>query len=138
EMDPNYYDVRYNLGFVLAKLGKPREALPHLQKALELHPDSSEARFQLAGVLRALNQTDLARKELRQFETEKQQGVQENVAAVKATDANRLFQQGDPRGAADAYREALKLDPNNAKTYYNLALALDKMGDRSGERQALE
>ena len=100
--------MRYNLGFVLAKQGRAQEALPHLQKALELHPDSSEARYQLASVLRALNQTERAREQLKQFELEKQQGVQENVAAVKASTANRLLEDGDAKGAIQAYQEALK------------------------------
>jgi tetratricopeptide (TPR) repeat protein len=123
QMDPNHYDVRYNLGFVLRKESKPAEALPHLQKALELHPDSSEVRFRLANVLRALKQTEAARAELKQFETEKQQGVQENQAAVKASTANRLLEDGDARGAVQAYQEALKFEPNSANIYYNLALA---------------
>jgi len=40
-MDPNHYDVRYNLGFVLAKEGKPQEALPHLRErsiCIPIHP----------------------------------------------------------------------------------------------------
>src|SRR5437868_1770181 len=34
-LDPNHYDARYNLGFVLAKLGRPQEALVHLEKAAQ-------------------------------------------------------------------------------------------------------
>lgn len=52
--------------------------------------------------------------------------------------ANKLLEDGDAQGAAQAYREALRLDPNNSKTHYNLALALNKLGDHAGERQALE
>ena len=36
-LDPNHYDTRYNLGFVLAKLGKPKEALVHFEKTAQ-HP----------------------------------------------------------------------------------------------------
>ena len=48
------------------------------------------------------------------------------------------MEEGDTQGAAQLYRETLKLDPNNSKTHYNLALALNRLGDRTGERDALE
>jgi len=34
QLDPKHYDVRYNLGFVLAKLGKLAAALENLEKGL--------------------------------------------------------------------------------------------------------
>ena len=60
------------------------------------------------------------------------------MAAAKASTANRLLEDGDEKGAIQAYQEALKAEPGSAKIYYNLALALDKGGDRAGERAALE
>ena len=47
------YGPHYDLGFVLLKEGKAKEALPQLQRAFQIRPDSAEAHFQLANVLSA-------------------------------------------------------------------------------------
>lgn len=137
-LNPNSYDSRYNLGFVLVKLGKPREAREQLEKALQLNPDSSEARFQLTTVLRTLGEGEKANEELRSFEHQKEETVNEDIASVKANQANESMRTGDPQHAVDLYREAIADDPKNARTYYNLALALDRLGDTQAEREALE
>lgn len=137
-INPNYFDARYSLGYVLAHLSRPAEARPELEAALKLDPNSSKARFQLAAVLRALGQKSEANKELSTFEKQKEQGVKQDVAGVKANQANADLQTGDPQKAVDLYRQSLVEDPGNARTYYNLALALDRMADRRGEREALE
>jgi len=137
-LNPNHAEARYHLGFVLARLGKLGEAKVELEKALALDPDSSEARFQLASVLRSLGQQDQAREELKVFQQKKADDVKMDVAGVKANQANQDLQSGDAQKAAALYREALANDPRNAHTYYDLALALDRLGDYSGEREALE
>ena len=136
-LNPNHYEARYNLGFVLAKLGKPQEAQPHLEKALQLNPASSEAQFQLAAVLRSLGQEQRAQQELQQFQRKKQESVGENVAGTRVNQANEYFEQGNYQLAADYYRQALTQDPQSAKTYYDLALALDRLGKITEEREAL-
>src|SRR5581483_264655 len=120
--NPEVYGVQYDLGFVLAHEGKPREALPRLQKALELQPQSAEARFQLAHVLKALNRTNEASVELGEFRQQKQRSVEENLAAAAGNAANQLLQDGHSKEAAEKYREALELDPNDAKTWFNLSI----------------
>jgi len=137
-IDPNHFDARYNLGYVLAHLGRPAEAKVQLEAALKLSPESSKARFQLAAVLRALGLKDEASQELNVFQQEKQEGIKQTSALVKASQANQDLQSGNPQKAAALYRESIAQDPANARTYYNLALALDKIPDYSGERDALE
>ena len=137
-IDPNHFDARYNLGFVLAHLGRPAEARTQLEAALKLSPDSSKARFQLASVLRALGLKDEATKELNVFQQEKQEGMKQTSAVVKASEANQDLQSGDPQKAVALYRDSIAEDPGNARTYYNLALALDRIPDYAGEREALE
>jgi adenylate cyclase len=38
ELDPNSGQVYFNLGFILRMVGKPKEAIPVIQKALRLEP----------------------------------------------------------------------------------------------------
>jgi len=137
-IDPNFYDARYNLGFVLARLNRPAEAKPELEAALKLSPDSSKARFQLANVLRALGLKDEASQQLTVFEQQKKESIKQDVAGVKANQANVDLLSGDPQKAVDLYRESIAQDPANARTYYDLALALDRMANYTGEREALE
>ena len=121
----------------LAKLGKPAEARVQLEKALQLNPDSSEARFQLASVLRSLGQKDQANEELKIFQQKKEESVKEDVAGTKVNQANQYLVTGEVQKAIDLYRKALAEDPRNARTYYDYALALDRSGDFAGERDAL-
>lgn len=137
-IDPNHAEARYSLGFVLAHLGRPAEAKPELEAAVKLSPDSSKARFQLASVLRTLGLKDEANHELDIFQHQKQEGVRQVSATVKANEANQDLQSGDPERAVALYRESIEADPTNARTYYNLALALDRIPDYNGEREALE
>src|SRR5262249_46705074 len=138
KQDPRHYDCLYSLGFVLARLGKLEDARDYLEQAKQLNPGSEDVRYQLASVLTKLKETDSAKREFQEFEERKKQSQQENVAGTTGSKANKLLEDGDAQGAAQLYREALKLDPNNAKTYYNLGLALNKLGDQLGERRALE
>ena len=68
---------------------------------MQLNPASSEARFQLAAVLRSLGQEQKARKELEDFQEKKQQSVKENVAGTKVNQANEYFQAGEYQRAVD-------------------------------------
>ena len=45
---------------------------------------------------------------------------------------------GDNQKAAELYRQACAVEPQNAGLVYKLALVLDNLGDRTGERAALE
>ncbi|HEV7844203.1 MAG TPA: TonB family protein, partial [Pyrinomonadaceae bacterium] len=49
-----------------------------------------------------------------------------------------LYEQGDKRGATDAFRDAVKKDKSNAEAWYYLGLALKATGDVKGGRKALE
>jgi tetratricopeptide (TPR) repeat protein len=40
---PNSHEAHYNIGAILSRQGKPREAIPHLEKVLELKPGQPRA-----------------------------------------------------------------------------------------------
>src|SRR5260370_27134884 len=128
----------YHGGVLVAKMGKAVEARDQLETALKLRPNSSDARFQLAAVLRVMGEHEQARAELQTFEKEKREGVGQNVGEIKANQANEYLQTGEAQRAVDLYREAIANDSKNARTYYNLGLALDRLRDYRGERDALE
>ncbi len=72
------------------------------------------------------------------FRQQKQESTVENVASATGNAANAALASGDPKAAVQKYRDALKLNSSDAKTWFNLSLALHELGDRDGEREALE
>jgi tetratricopeptide (TPR) repeat protein len=137
-MQPHHYDAQYNLGFVLAKTNQHEEALKCFRTAVQLRPDSTQARYQLSLVLRVLNKPGEAREQLSLFDEQRQQAARKDVAAVTGGRANERLLSGDASAAVEGYRESLRSDPDNPRTLYNLAVALDRLGNRAGERDALE
>ena len=65
---PNFEEAHTGLASVLVSLKKPQDALPHLQKAIELNPDDDVAWFRLAQVQRALGNTAEQQKALTEFQ----------------------------------------------------------------------
>ena len=92
--EPNHVEALYNLGFVLARLGKPAEALPQLQKALQLDPNFNDARFQLVFVLRALGRQEESREQLKIFTEAKQKDVRWKSPRLRATRPMRICRLG--------------------------------------------
>ncbi len=55
---PEYPNVQEDLGTVLLNLGKPAEALPHLQEAIKTKPSSAGTFFKLGGALKSLGRDE--------------------------------------------------------------------------------
>jgi tetratricopeptide (TPR) repeat protein len=138
ELKPDSYEAQYNLGHELAETGDRPHAIAHLEAAEKLDPHAAEAPYALSLIYRKQGDLNRAEEEFRIFQQEKHLNGLETDAAVIGRKANDLLEQGDAQGAAEAYREAIRLEPDNAKTQYNLALALQKLGAREEEEQVLE
>jgi tetratricopeptide (TPR) repeat protein len=136
--NPKEFQAQYQLGFVLARNQKPKQALEHLEKAVALKPLDSTAQFQLAAVLRTLGETSRAREVAAKFNQSKSEEFQVNQLAAKGLQANEFLQANQPARAAEVYRQMLEIEPRNARTVYNLALALAAAHDVKGEREMLE
>ena len=65
---PDFEEARVGLAKVLISLGKPDEALPHLEKALSLNPRSEVAHYRLSQVHKALGNAVGQRKALAEFQ----------------------------------------------------------------------
>ncbi|MEO8657005.1 MAG: tetratricopeptide repeat protein [Bryobacteraceae bacterium] len=135
---PDDGKAQYNLGLSQAKSGKFKEARVHLERAASLQPGEADAHFQLASVYRALGETAMARQQQEIFQQIKDREQRLQKAEFGTHHAEELLTSGDASGAANLYREALKVDPNNAKTLFDLSLALNQLKDAAGEREALE
>jgi Flp pilus assembly protein TadD len=135
---PNDPDPRVNLGLVLDALNDPAGAKVQLEKALALGKDEPQVHFELAKVLRALGETTAAQQQLTLFQQKEKQESDRAFAVSKAAQAAEAVKAGDNQKAAELYRQACAVEPQDAGLAYKLALALDNLGDRAGERAALE
>jgi predicted Zn-dependent protease len=62
-LNPNHYRANLLRGRLLFLLGKPSEALPNLQKAVAVEPDSREAHLFLAEAYAQLGRTTEEQRE---------------------------------------------------------------------------
>ena len=137
-IEPDHADLQYNLGLVILRSGRAKEAVPHLQKAIQLDPAAEGPRLQLAIALKGLNQTQQSAKVYQDVRQTEQANLLKNQFATEGAKANQLLASGQAAQAAEVYRQMLQIQPRDAHTYYNLSLALDMDGKFPAERQALE
>lgn len=137
-LNPNDYNSRVNLGLVLEQLNDSAGAKLQLEKAVELGATEAQVRFELAKVLRTLGENDEAQEQLTLYRQKLKQEADQSLAVLKATEAEEAAKTGDNRKAADLYREACAAQPNDAGLAYRLAVVLGNLGDKAGQRTALE
>jgi Flp pilus assembly protein TadD len=135
---PDYAEARFDLGVVLARLQDAAGAKVQLQKAIELGATEPEAHLELSKALRTLGETASADEQLKLYQQAIQGKTNREIAASKSTDAEQALDKGDSQKAVSLYREALEAAPQDAALEYKLAIALDRAGDETGERTALE
>lgn len=137
-LDPNHYNARFNLGVALLALKKFPEAREQLAKAIELGGTEPEIRFKYATALREVGETELAKQQLDLYQKQLQANQRHALAASKTAQGDKELSTGDPQKAVADYREAIEANPDDAQIVYKLALALDRTGDTTAERTALE
>ncbi len=137
-LDPSNSDPHVNLGLVLVELNDPAGARIQLEKAIALGKDEPQVHYELSKVLRELGETEAALQQLALFQQTQKRESDRALAVSKAAEAAEAVKAGDNQKAAGFYRQACAADPQNARLAYELALVLDKLGDRTGERAALE
>jgi tetratricopeptide (TPR) repeat protein len=137
-LEPDHYDVHYNLGATLAKLHRPEDAKLELEQAERLDSSSPDVHFQLAGVLRSLNDTTGAKTQMESYEDKLRQRATHDQVISLSAQASQQLAAGDATAAAATENTILKLSPEDAIHYFDLSLALDQLGDFDAERAALE
>lgn len=119
-----------NLGLLLMDLGRPKEAMTHLLKAIRLHPNQADAQNNLGLLLSRLGRTDEARAHLlKALELDPNHADAHNNLGIL------LARNGEPDEALAHYQIALELHPNHAEVHYNLGDLFASM-DRTSEAMA--
>jgi Flp pilus assembly protein TadD/mono/diheme cytochrome c family protein len=118
EKDPNVFLAQFNLGAVLQSEGKTEEAIPHLQKALEIWPENPVAENNLGAALLSIGRTTEAIPHFR--------------AALKSrpdyTDSHydlgdALLSLNQPGEAIEHFQAVLRAKPDDAGAHNDLGSA---------------
>ncbi len=136
--NPDDGDIQFGLGVSLIHIGRPGDAIPHLQRAIDLQPDAEMPRLQMALALKALNDPKRSEEMYQQVRQTQRTNLIGNQIALTGKRANGLLSSGHPDKAEALYREMLQREPDDSHTYYNLALALGVQQKNAEERGALE
>jgi len=154
--------AHYRLGVVLAAMKHTAEARLQIEKAISLGLDTPEAHFELANILRTLGEHDAAEQQFALYHQAgeaqanqaqltmeldpqqltrtltRQMQAARAQAAAKAEQGAQAEAAGNLQQAIADYRDAVSIDPQEPLLDYKLAMVLEKIGDRAGERAALE
>lgn len=119
ERNPTSWAAHLNLGTALDEAGNPDQALPHLQKALELKPGFAETLNSLGNVLNHLGRSAEARPFL-----EEALRIQPRFASAHNTLGAALMALGLAEEGIAHFRQAVAIDPGLALAQVNLGWAL--------------
>jgi arylsulfatase A-like enzyme/Flp pilus assembly protein TadD len=121
------------LGITLADSGRPADALPVFQRAMEIDPAGADA-YQNTGIaLLKLDRPDEARKNLEQaLSLGKRHARAWNALGVAWMNLNA------PEKALAAWRHCVELNPEQYDALYNIGRVSGQLGDWKGARAALE
>lgn len=122
----NNHLAHNNLGNVLARQGKTKEAIGHYARALQISPNFPNAHNNLGKAL------------ARQGKTEESIGhylkalqLKPDLPEAHNNLGNALARQGKDQEAIDHYTKALQLKPNFAGAHNNLGNVLERQGRRN-------
>jgi len=130
--NPQDPEANYKLGLKYEELGRPREALKYLQKAVELRPDYADALNELQKVREGSGEYGEAAKYLEKLSKLKPDSME--IKNQLSNDYNKqglaLLQEGKFGHAAGAFQEAAKNSPKSPGPLNNLGIAQLKAGNR--------
>ncbi|MFN3596822.1 MAG: tetratricopeptide repeat protein [Rubricoccaceae bacterium] len=132
ERSPTRGEAQFLLGFALAQLGRPAEAVGPLRQAVAV-AENPERLNALAQALEASG--DRTDEPLRLYE--RALALQPAAASIRLNYGRLLEARGRLPEALAAYRAAAAEEAWNATAHYNLGTALARTGDLAGARVAL-
>jgi tetratricopeptide (TPR) repeat protein len=123
ERDPGNTHIREQLGGVYLEIGKPQQAVAHLEASVLENTGSARAHFNLGTALMGAGRTsDAIREYLEALR------LQPDFGAAHYNLGNALDEAGRSDDALEHYRQASRLQPQNAAAHNNAGFILMKQG----------
>jgi tetratricopeptide (TPR) repeat protein len=120
-LDPNNYEIKYNYGILLDRMGQKARTETIMSELIEAYPKAIDARFYLAGLYQAKQQFDQA------IDLLKPLAISSPVAARTRVEIGRLHILNQAPGQAEVWlRDAMEIEPENQLAPFLLALALSE------------
>jgi len=132
-LKPDAFRWAYYLGNVEAWIGKTRDAIGDIQRALKIDETYTPARVRLAELLFETGDMDQSRQA---FEAALRRDAR--LASAYFGLGRVLGARGDWLQAVESFRRACDLAPRYAAAHYALAMAYKKLGDPAKMREHLE
>jgi tetratricopeptide (TPR) repeat protein len=132
-IQPGYWYGQLTLGAALARDERPAEAMPYLETALRLHPDSAEGRTALANAAERVAQQLFAQGRAPEAAARLEEAVraQPDSERLRYEHARALVAAGRRAQAKDELRAALRLSPDWPPALTLLAAMLATAPDAS-------
>jgi len=124
------YTMQGNMGIILGREGRSREAIESFRKAIAMRPASAEAYAYLGRELLKSGATHQAAQPL-----ERAVRLNPRMQEAQADFGLALMAEGNLEGAREHMEEALRLDPADADSQSNLCTVLQYLG-RPAEAEA--
>jgi tetratricopeptide (TPR) repeat protein len=122
-LDPNSFEVQYNLSIALRETGRIEEAMAHCERSLQLQPGFPEANYDLGVMLAGLGRPDEAAAHYEQVLRIKPDYVDAHINLGVI-----LVGLGRPQDAIVHYQAALRLKPDSADAHSDFGMALHALG----------
>jgi len=131
--NPDCWMAHLNCGVALARLGRPQEAVTHLQEALRIKPDLAEAHRSWGIALQ-----DQGRHQEAVAHYEEALRIKPDLAEAHLNWGGALGKMGRFDEAVAHYHAALRLEPDYADAYNNLGVAFAEKGQLVGAAKCFE
>lgn len=131
--NPDDPAARNDLGQVLVRLGRAREALPHLVRATELNPSAWAPRFNLANAYGALGEWGRA---IPEYQRADQLFPDDYVTVYNLGLA--YHKAGEEEPAVKAFRRAIELAPGEPTFHLSLGISYERLNLKAEAAQAYE
>lgn len=128
ESNPNSYFLNNETGYCLINLGKPKEAIPYLEKALENMPEGSNSAL---GNM-ALAYDTIGDDEKALYYCQRALAKNPEAALALVCKGNVLLRQNRPQEADSCFASALEMDGKFPSALWGKALCCTKLKDYEG------
>lgn len=140
KLDPDSYQMQYNLGLTYFRLGRYAQACPPLKAAVALRPDLFEVNAPLGAALFALGNDAAAFPVLNH--AHRLNPANGDIAALLARSALNLaidsLRNQQVEKARAYLAQASAADPDNAQIHMQIASVFERMGDKAAAQRELK